>query len=83
MTDLQLTLNKVLSFNPVLVCFYESLLLYFKDDRLMLEEAGLKYCIMPNTKDINTKSHAVKLTFYTNGHVDAHGFRMFYSSGDE
>ncbi|KAK2164747.1 hypothetical protein LSH36_59g02015 [Paralvinella palmiformis] len=51
-----------------------------QDDRLMLEEAGLKYCIMPNTKDINTKSHAVKLTFYTNGHVDARGFRMFYSS---
>ena len=38
-------------------------------------------CIQPNTKKFVTRSHDVRVSFFSNEDIDGQGFRAFYSAG--
>ncbi len=52
------------------------------EDRLILREEGKEpSCIQRNTRFLPSHGNRVTLEFTTNSHVDAQGFRLFYTTG--
>ena len=51
-------------------------------DRLVVSEPGSQSCIKPHTLTYSTKGHQALITFTSNYHTDAQGFRAFYTAGE-